>query len=456
MPTLDALIFPATAGARARVDFGPFRTNTAWTRGAFVRADTLSPATDGMLWESRRQSNHDPNTGVLFDESDDNVDLIQNSGQIATQGDLTTDWLLVVESCDGSQNVTVRVIDVTTPALLFEMTASTTSLFSHGEPAYVYFGAAFNGTAASLLFDGLQTLHFAVKGVELALTDGSPEVDSLLAFAANPLAVGDLWVATYGTNCYFFDNTNADIGPNGAAFTLTGVTLGDENGPTVPDRGEPAASPPEISGVDFFEQLYVRQQRVGIQGTGFGTSVPLVYLATDQDAVSGDPLTVASNSDTAITLTEIVLTSLAADQPMYLNVVNQTPGDGFGLVGQIPVYVSPRPASNVIAIRSQIPAVNMETSTPISPIQLARHFFKSNAQGALTFSATGLPTGLSISSAGVINGTPTAGSYTPTIRATDPNGAFVEQTFSWNIGGSTPTTKLPGSWGIRGRRRRGI
>jgi Zn-dependent metalloprotease len=56
----------------------------------------------------------------------------------------------------------------------------------------------------------------------------------------------------------------------------------------------------------------------------------------------------------------------------------------------------------------------------------------------LTWSATGLPAGLSInSSTGLITGTPTtATTYNPTVKATDTTGAFGSTAFAWTIGGS--------------------
>jgi Zn-dependent metalloprotease len=56
----------------------------------------------------------------------------------------------------------------------------------------------------------------------------------------------------------------------------------------------------------------------------------------------------------------------------------------------------------------------------------------------LTWSATGLPAGLSISpSTGLITGTPTsAATYNPTVKATDTTGAFGTASFTWTIGGN--------------------
>lgn len=57
---------------------------------------------------------------------------------------------------------------------------------------------------------------------------------------------------------------------------------------------------------------------------------------------------------------------------------------------------------------------------------------------SLTYSAIGLPTGLNLSSSGIINGTPnTAGSYSVLVTATDPSGAYDHQSFNWTIGNTS-------------------
>ena len=56
----------------------------------------------------------------------------------------------------------------------------------------------------------------------------------------------------------------------------------------------------------------------------------------------------------------------------------------------------------------------------------------------LTYSATGLPAGLSISTAGVISGTPTAvGTSTVAVTAKDGNGAYATQSFVWTVSAGT-------------------
>ena len=57
---------------------------------------------------------------------------------------------------------------------------------------------------------------------------------------------------------------------------------------------------------------------------------------------------------------------------------------------------------------------------------------------SLTYSASGLPTGLSISSAGLISGTPSAaGTFSVTVTAQDSTGASGSASFTWTISGGT-------------------
>jgi Zn-dependent metalloprotease len=76
--------------------------------------------------------------------------------------------------------------------------------------------------------------------------------------------------------------------------------------------------------------------------------------------------------------------------------------------------------------------------------------------GALTYSATGLPTGLTVgSSTGLISGTPTtAGNYSTTVTVKDSTGATGTASFSWTVstsgggGGGCTSTQLLGNPGF--------
>lgn len=84
-------------------------------------------------------------------------------------------------------------------------------------------------------------------------------------------------------------------------------------------------------------------------------------------------------------------------------------------------------------------AITALKSKAIAPAQLVG---SGGAGGAYTFSATGLPAGLSISSSGVISGTPTvSGTFTYTVTVTDKNG--VKGTFQCTVVVTPPDTTAP-------------
>ena len=94
-----------------------------------------------------------------------------------------------------------------------------------------------------------------------------------------------------------------------------------------------------------------------------------------------------------------------------------------------------------------------QSSTVGTAVSLQVSASSSNS-GSLTYAASGLPTGLSISSStGVISGTPTtAGNYSSTVTVTDSTGATGTASFSWTVsssgGGSCTSAQLLGNQGF--------
>ncbi len=83
-----------------------------------------------------------------------------------------------------------------------------------------------------------------------------------------------------------------------------------------------------------------------------------------------------------------------------------------------------------------------QSSTVGAAVSLQIQASDSGSGQTLTYSATGLPAGLSInSSSGVISGTPTtSGTYGVTVKATDTTGASGSASFTWtvsSVGGCT-------------------
>ncbi|HEY7147325.1 MAG TPA: putative Ig domain-containing protein [Streptosporangiaceae bacterium] len=95
-----------------------------------------------------------------------------------------------------------------------------------------------------------------------------------------------------------------------------------------------------------------------------------------------------------------------------------------------------------------------QTGTVGTAVSLQIHATDSATGQTLTYSATGLPTGLSInSSTGLISGTPSAaGTFTVTAKATDTTGANGSATFTWTIsgggGGGCTASQLLGNPGF--------
>jgi F5/8 type C domain/Beta-1,3-glucanase/Putative Ig domain len=92
-----------------------------------------------------------------------------------------------------------------------------------------------------------------------------------------------------------------------------------------------------------------------------------------------------------------------------------------------------------------------QTSTVGTAVSLQISATDSASGQTLTFGATGLPAGLSISSSGLISGTPTtAATSNVTVTATDTTGASGSATFSWTVnpsGGSGSGAPPASFWG---------
>jgi hypothetical protein len=121
----------------------------------------------------------------------------------------------------------------------------------------------------------------------------------------------------------------------------------------------------------------------------------------------------------AITLLAIGTCTVLASQP--------------GDAGYWPAW----PAVRSFKVIRGVPVTNpgSQTSTAGTAVSLQIVASHSSSGQTLTYSATGLPAGLSIgSSTGLISGTPTTtGTYTVTVTATDSTGASGSAPFTWTV-----------------------
>jgi hypothetical protein len=123
---------------------------------------------------------------------------------------------------------------------------------------------------------------------------------------------------------------------------------------------------------------------------------------------------------------------------------------GIGTPNGIAGLVSGGSTGNTVTVANP----GSQAGTVGTPVSLQISATDSTSGQTLTFTASGLPAGLSISSSGQISGTPTtAGTSSVTVTATDTTGAHGSATFSWTIsttagGGCSSHNQLLGNPGF--------
>ncbi|MFE4823633.1 M4 family metallopeptidase [Streptomyces sp. NPDC056704] len=175
---------------------------------------------------------------------------------------------------------------------------------------------------------------------------------------------------------------------------------------------------------------------VAVAGIGRAAALQIWYKALTTYMTSSTNYagarTAALNAATAL---------YGASSTQYAGVANAFAGINVGS------HVTP-PSSGVTVTNpgSQSSTVGTAVSLQISA--------SSTNTGTLSYAATGLPTGLSISSStGAITGTPTtAGTYSSTVTVTDSTGATGTASFTWTVstsgGGTCTSTQLLGNPGF--------
>jgi hypothetical protein len=224
--------------------------------------------------------------------------------------------------------------------------------------------------------------------------------DASLGFVGQPMVAF--------TNMPYVTDAGASCGANfvnaGSAGTLDGVTIvgGHEYTETITDQF-PAGGWTDSSGSEIGDKC--------------------AWISSGQGAAQN--ITLATGS--------------FAIQSMWANDFN---GGSGGCEASHSIF-----SSNTVAVTSPGNQTSSE-GTAISPLQIGA---TDSASGqTLSFNATGLPTGLSISPAGVISGTPAAAvlNQSVTVTARDATGATGSASFTWTVnapGGNTVTVTSPGN-----------
>jgi putative Ig domain-containing protein len=155
-----------------------------------------------------------------------------------------------------------------------------------------------------------------------------------------------------------------------------------------------------------------------------GTPVALPSHPTVGQTVTDGPATVTLNNQSSATGGGV------EDQAVHIHFTGTSPAQDLYLAVTV---CNGSGSSNTISVTNP-GSQTSNTSTTITPLQIVAT--DTDTSQTLTYSATGLPTGLGInSSTGVISGTTSssAGSFSAHVTATDTSGGSGSADFSWTV-----------------------
>ncbi len=424
-----------------------------------------------------------PATGVIFGQIANNASTIGggvytvtvtasdgNGGVTSTTFTWTITNTAPLASDDiGSTNedapVTLNVLGNDTdpdqdPLTIVSATATNGTVVVNGNGTLTFTpNANFNGTATVtyLITDGNGGFSTATAVIDVAPVNDAPDVSPLpdqrnldndgvniptatafsdldgdtLTYAATGLPAGLLFNTTTGVISGTIDRGASIV--NGGFYTVT-ITASDGNGGVTTSTFDWVITNPAPNAVD------------DVASTNEDAAVTVAVRANDTDA-DGDTLTITTataangtvviNADGTITYTPNANFN-GTDTITY----NISDGNGGTSTAIVTVTVTPQndaPTAVPLPARANVDA-------DVVSVPVAGNFTDLDGD-TLSFTATGLPTGLSINSAtGLIQGTiaPSAsqdapnGIFTVTVTASDGNGGTVSTTFSWTVTNPPP------------------
>ena len=278
-----------------------------------------------------------------------------------------------------------------------------------------------------------------------------------LAFTAQADAYGFSMVySSDATNSWTWNNSwverhDQSITGGTSSFGQKALSAGSETASVTPVDGTSAnhmiavmiqtATPPStvaVSSVGAEDVVFDNELRVEVNGTDFealqGTGTVQLHN-TDPDETTPTTSVTQSIRSWSDRLIVIDVDKSTLGDNVFLEVTADSNGSAV-----IPLTVLDD-TGTAPATRAAIPGQSFTEGVPFS-LDVTGKFHHSNVQDSLTFSATGLPTGLSISEGGVISGTIDAGAdasspFSTVITVTDLDGNDITDAVSWTVTAAT-------------------
>ena len=278
-----------------------------------------------------------------------------------------------------------------------------------------------------------QTNVDAATGISVTTAGGFTDIDNpTLTYSATGLPAGLTINATTGVISGTIDRSASQV--NGGVYSVT-VTATDSGG---------------LSAVQKFTWTVTNPVPTASNDTATtaeDTPIASINVLGNDSDPDGDPLTVVSASAANGTVTinpDGTLRYVPNANFNGTDTITYRISDGQGGFAQATVTVTVTAVNDAPTATTIPPRANVDAATVSVPVA---SFFSDVDGDTLTYSATGLPAGLSIDpTTGVISGTidrsasQTAGGvYSVSVTASDGKGGTVTSTFTWTVTNPGPT-----------------
>jgi large repetitive protein len=399
--------------------------------GVYAVTVTVCDGQGGSVDKTFLYTVTNPGPAAVNDVASTNEDVPVTISVLTNDSDPDGDPLTVLSAnaANGTVVINANGTITYTPALNFNGTDTITYTITDGQggtstATVTVTVAPVNDAPVVSPLSPQNDVDAGVVSVPVAANFSDVDGDTL-TYAAAGLPLGLSINATTGVISGTIDKNASQ--PNGGLYSVT-VTASDGKGGTVSSTFVWTVTNPGPVAVN------------DVAATNEDTPVTIAILTNDSDP-DGDALTVttASAANGSVVINANGTISYTPNANFNgTDTITYTISDGNGGTAQATVTVTVVAVNDAPTVVAPLPPQNDADGSAIS-VATAGNFNDLDGD-TLSFTATGLPAGLSINAAGVISGTidkrasqPAGGLYTVVVTASDGKGGTVSSTFTWTV-----------------------